>query len=110
MGKEKKKEQVNRKEKITASVMSFEEGLQKFEDVSFIRIKSKDYTMLIMEDHTSALGEIEGSVAIVTADDEIRFDSIKGFFEHTKNHFSLLITKIKGEQHDESANQSTDRI
>lgn len=77
--------------KIEAKVVDRENGMQEYDNIRMIRVVSKDYNLLIMEDYMPLIGEIAGSVEVVTDSDVIRFDPIHGFFMHKKNCFYLLI-------------------
>lgn len=79
--------------RITARVISMEEGLREISGVRLIRIKSREYNLLIMEDYMPVLGEIDGEVAIVAGEEEYRTGPMKGFFSHRKNLFSLMISE-----------------
>ena len=77
--------------KIEAKVVDRENGMQEYDNIRMVRVVSKDYNLLIMEDYMPLIGEIAGSVEIVTDSDVVRFDPIHGFFMHKKNCFYLLI-------------------
>lgn len=77
--------------KIEAKVVDRENGMQEYDNIRMVRVVSKDYNLLIMEDYMPLIGEIAGSVEVVTDSDVVRFDPIHGFFMHKKNCFYLLI-------------------
>ena len=77
--------------KITATVLGIDEGFQKFEQVDMIRIKSENYTLLIMDDYMPVSGRIDGLVETVSGEDTRSFQPIHGFYTHRKNTFELLI-------------------
>ena len=77
--------------KIEAKVVDRENGMQEYDNIRMIRVVSDEYNLLIMEDYMPLIGQINGSVEIVTDSDVIRFDPIHGFFMHKKNCFYLLI-------------------
>ena len=79
--------------KITARVISMKDGLKEIAGVSLIRIKSREYNLLVMEDYMPVIGEIDGSVTILSGDGEYKAEGIKGFFSHRKNKFSLMISE-----------------
>lgn len=79
--------------RITARVISMEDGLKEIRGVNLIRIKSREYNLLIMEDYMPVIGEIDGTVAIVSGEGEYQTGSMKGFFSHRKNLFSLMISE-----------------
>ena len=77
--------------KITATVLGIKEGFRKFEQVDMIRIKSENYTLLIMDDYMPVIGRIDGMVEIVSGEDTRSFQPVHGFYTHRKNTFELLI-------------------
>lgn len=79
--------------RITARVISMEDGLKEIRGVNLIRIKSREYNLLIMEDYMPVIGEIDGTVAIVSGEGEYQTGPMKGFFSHRKNLFSLMISE-----------------
>ena len=79
--------------RIQARVSDFPHGLRVFDGVKLIRITSKDYTLLIMEDYFPCLGSVYGHVELVKEDDLVDLGRVKGFYLHRNNEFSLLIEK-----------------
>lgn len=76
---------------IQVRIFSLKHGLQIYEKILMIHIKSEKYDLLIMEDYLPILGEIDGDIIISLADDEIILTDIKGFFCHEHNSFFLLL-------------------
>lgn len=96
--REKRKEEQGRAEtasgqegKITVRICGRDRGLEVFEHVNFIRVKSRRYNLLIMADYMPVIGEIEGSVFFRTGKAEYRRDNLRGYFMHKKNQFSLML-------------------
>lgn len=85
------------KYKICAEVVDARNGLQQYENIHMIRVKSRDYNLLIMEDYMPVIGEINGYVEIIFDDNTIKLENIHGFYMHKKNKFSLLIERDNGE-------------
>lgn len=79
--------------KMRARVISMEEGLKEIEQVILIRVRSKTYNLLIMEDYMPVLGEVEGSVVILDGQGEHRWEGIRGFFSIRSNLFSLMLSE-----------------
>ncbi len=77
--------------KISAKVVDRENGMQEYENIRMVRISSKDYNLLVMEDFMPVIGQINGSVELVTESNVIPFAPIHGFYMHKKNCFYLLI-------------------
>lgn len=78
---------------ISVKLLNINTGLIEYEDVKFIKIKSKDYNLLIMEDYLPIIGEIEGNVRIELSKDYVELKNIQGYFMHKKNQFNLFIKK-----------------
>jgi hypothetical protein len=79
------------KRTMTARVVSLENGMQEYNNVNIIRIKSRYYNLLIMEGYTPSIGEIDGSVTIVSDTDSISLENVRGFYLHKKDTFRLMI-------------------
>lgn len=77
--------------KIRAKVSDYGHGLRSYEDLNLIRIKSDNYSLLIMNGHFPVIGSINGNVEFITDDDSVVLEDIKGFFIHRDNEFSLVI-------------------
>ena len=67
---------------IKVRVFDMAHGLREYENITIIRIISKDYNLLIMKDYLPIIGEIEGSVDI---------KNIKAFYMNSENVFNLMI-------------------
>ncbi len=76
---------------IFARVIDAEEGLHLLSGVSAIRVRSKGYNLLIMEDYLPTLGKLEGDIAFLTENGEEFLENIRGFYKHQHNEFTLLI-------------------
>lgn len=76
---------------IKVKIFSLSKGLEILERVKVIRIKSKDYNLLIMPDYMPLLGEIQGSIEIEASDNSKRVENIDGYYINTNNEFSLII-------------------
>lgn len=81
---------------ISAKILNIKTGLVVYDDIKFIKIVSKDYNLLIMQDYLPIIGEIDGNIRIEKTDKAIELDNIKGYFMHKKNQFNLFI-KEEGE-------------
>lgn len=77
---------------MTARILGFKEGLRVLEQVDLIRIVSSDYNLLILKDYMPVIGEIKGSVEIVSGEKTETYENITGYFMHSHNEFELLIT------------------
>ncbi|MBR6949378.1 MAG: hypothetical protein IKH54_04245 [Bacilli bacterium] len=76
---------------IKVKVFSISNGLEVIENVKLVRIKSKDYNLLIMPDYMPILGEIQGNIDIENKDDTRTFENINGYYVNTNNEFSLIL-------------------
>ncbi len=83
--------------KMTARVVGLDSGMQEYTGVSIIRIKSRYYNLLIMEDYTPSIGEIEGEVTIVSDTESVKLENIRAFYLHKKNVFRIMIRDQKEE-------------
>ena len=78
-------------EGIKVRIFDLQKGLTEYEHVKIIRIISKDYNLLIMQDYLPIIGDIEGSVDIKSEDIEINYKDIKAFYMNSNNVFNLMI-------------------
>ena len=77
--------------KMIVFVSDFANGLRVFRDVKLIRVKSSDYSLLIMEDYFPVLGQVNGRIELVSEDQLVDLGTLKGFYVHRDYEFSLLI-------------------
>ena len=49
---------------ITVQLLNIAGDVKKYEDVKFIKIKSKKYNLIIMKDYLPIIGEIQGEIEI----------------------------------------------
>ena len=61
-------------------LFTLQKGLEIIENVIAIRIKSRDYNLLILKDYVSHLGEIHGKLEIETDNDTIEYNDINASF------------------------------
>ena len=76
---------------MKAKIVSLLNGLQEFENLEMIRIKSNRHTLLIMKNFMPVIGELDGSIELVFSNDVIKMTNLKGYYMHKKNSFSLLV-------------------
>ncbi len=79
---------------LVVKIFTISNGLEQIEQVKIIRIKSKDYNLLIMKDYLAMIGRVEGSVEIETEKETIRKENIEGYYIHQHNQFKLLIKEL----------------
>ena len=80
-----------KKYKISVEVVDRKTGVQYFDNVRLVRLKSCDHNLLIMEDYMPVIGEVTGFVELVFDEKTVEFNPIHGFYMHKQNKFSLLI-------------------
>lgn len=80
-----------REGKIHVRICGRGKGLEEFENVRFVRLISKGYNLLIMADYLPVIGELDGSVCFLAGDGEHERTSLKGYFMHKNNEFSLML-------------------
>lgn len=76
---------------LKVNVFKINSGLKTYDEVSYVRITSSDYNLLIMVDYMPIIGEIKGKVDINTPEGEIKFENIKASFMNSNNVFNLMI-------------------
>ena len=76
---------------IKVRIFDLKKGLVEYENIKVIRIVSKNYNLLIMQDYLPILGEIDGSVDIKNEDIEINYKNIKAFYMNSNDVFNLMI-------------------
>lgn len=76
---------------MKVKVLNLEDGLKLINDVKIVRIKSKDYNLLIMKDHLPIIGEIIGSVEIISSTETINYTDIEGYYINESNIFKLVL-------------------
>lgn len=76
---------------IKVRIFDLKKGLVEYEHIKVIRIVSKNYNLLIMQDYLPILGEIEGSIDIKSEDIDISFKDIKAFYMNSNDVFNLMI-------------------
>lgn len=76
---------------MSVKLLNINTGLTEYENVKFIKIKSKQYNLLIMQDYLPIIGEIDGNVKIETISETIELNNIRGYFMNKKNQFNLFI-------------------
>lgn len=76
---------------MKANVYTFKDGRAEFNDVTAIRIKSKDYNLLILKDYLAIVGEIDGDIEIETVDGKTLYENVKAYYINHNNLFNLMI-------------------
>ncbi len=76
---------------MVVKILTISKGLEVIEDVKAIRIKSKDYNLLIMKDYLPIIGQIDGVIEIETEEKTIRKENIIAYYINTHNEFQIII-------------------
>ena len=76
---------------IKVRIFDLSKGLVEYEHIKVIRIISKDYNLLIMQDYLPIIGEIDGSVDIKHEAVALNYKNIKACYMHSGNVFNLMI-------------------
>ncbi|MBR6133302.1 MAG: hypothetical protein IKQ29_01140 [Bacilli bacterium] len=79
---------------MIVKIFTFKNGMEEIEEVTAIRIKSKDYNLLILKDYLSVVGEIEGFFEIETKEDKFTYNDIKAYYLFNNNNFDVLIEGV----------------
>ena len=75
---------------MTVKLFTLANGLDIVNEVVAIRIKSKDYNLLILKDYISLLGEIHGDLEVETENDIFKYENIHASFMNDDNIFSVI--------------------
>lgn len=76
---------------MIVKIFTLKKGLRKLEDVSAIRIKSKDYNLLILKDYIAIIGRITGEFSIEVNDDIIEYKNVDAYYVNSNNEFNVII-------------------
>ena len=80
-----------KRKSMSAKLLNINKGLIEYDNVKFIRIKSKYYNLMIMQDYLPIIGEIEGDIKFELVNDTVELNNIKGYFMNKQNQFNLFI-------------------
>ena len=72
-------------------IFTLANGLEEYEDVQAIRIKSTDYNLLILKDYLPIIGKIDGNFEIELQNQKYNFDNIVAYYINEKNVFNIMI-------------------
>ena len=76
---------------MIVKIFTLKKCLRKLEDVSAIRIKSKDYNLLILKDYIAIMGRITGEFSIEVNDDIIEYKDVDAYYVNSNNEFNVII-------------------
>lgn len=75
---------------ITVQLLNIAGDVTKYEDVKFIKIRSKKYNLIIMKDYLPIIGEVQGEIQIGREKEDINMKKVRGYFMHKHNKFNLF--------------------
>lgn len=76
---------------MTVKIFTLKKGLKKIENVSAIRIKSKDYNLLILKDYVAIMGRIEGDFSVEINENIIEYNNVDAYYVNSNNEFNVII-------------------
>ena len=88
-------QQVGAGEGFKVRIFDLMTGLTEYDHIKIVRIVSKDYNLLIMQDYLPIIGEIEGSIDIKGEDVDLSFPKIEAFYMNSGNVFNLMIKEVE---------------
>ena len=75
---------------ITVQLLNIAGDVTKYEDVKFIKIRSKKYNLIIMKYYLPIIGEVQGEIQIGREKEDINMKKVRGYFMHKHNKFNLF--------------------
>ena len=91
MKKNSQKVLTDNKSNIKVNILDINKGLLEYDNVIYVKIKSKDNQLLIMKDYVSIIGELDGDLELNTLNGLVTFEKIVGYYMHKHNQFNLFI-------------------
>ena len=76
-------------------IFDLDTGLTEYEHIKVVRMISKEYNLLIMQDYLPIIGELEGSIDIKGEDINLSFPKIKAFYMNSGNVFNLMVKEVE---------------
>ena len=84
--------------RINARIIDAASGLKVISGIYAVRIHSRDYYALIMNDYLPTLGKIDGDIIFLNQDGEHPYHGNRGFYKHQHNEITLLIEEYAGKE------------
>lgn len=75
---------------IVVQLLNINGDVKQYDDVKFIKIRSKKYNLIIMKDYLPIIGEVQGSIEIGREKENIDMKKVRGYFMHKHNKFNLF--------------------
>ena len=79
---------------MIVKIFGIEKGLEIYQNVDAIRIKSKDYNLLVLKGYLSIIGEISGSFEIEAENKNILYDNIHAYYINNDNIFNIILGSV----------------
>lgn len=76
---------------MLVKVFGIEKGMEEYQNVTTVRIKSKDYNLLIFKGYLSIIGEIEGSFDIEFNEKKFSYENIHAYYINSNDVFSIIL-------------------
>lgn len=86
---------------IEVELLSLDSDIKVFKNVNFIKIKSKNYNLIIMKDYLPIIGEVQGRIEIGLKDDVFVLENVEGYYMHKHNKFNFFYTEKNKEVKEE---------
>ena len=93
--KDKELEVLPEGEGFKVRIFDLEKGHTEYEHIKIVRIVSKDYNLLIMQDYLPIIGDLDGSVDKKGEDIDIKYPKIRAFYMNSNNVFNLMIKEVE---------------
>ena len=75
---------------IVVQLLNINGDVKQYDDVKFIKIRSKKYNLIIMKDYLPIIGEVQGTIEIGREKENIDMKKVRGYFMHKHNKFNLF--------------------
>ena len=76
---------------MLVKIFTLKDGLRVIENVTAVRLLSKDYNLLILRDYVANIGKIEGTVEIEHEDNTTKLENIVAYYLCNENVFNLML-------------------
>lgn len=73
------------------NIITLDQGLIEIKNAQIIRIKSKDYNLLIMKDYLPIIGMIEGSFEVISTKEEFKMENTIAYYINANNLFRIIV-------------------
>lgn len=81
---------IEEQKSINVELLNIQKDVVKYDDVKFIKIKSKKYNLIIMRDYLPIIGEVDGNIEIGREKENVKLEKVRGYYMHKHNKFNLF--------------------